>query len=89
MPPEAVPHPPAPPGAESKNVSPLTEKTVGEQTLGFFSLISGSNPEELESALVLADCPDWEEKEDEAGGLQAVRRESSEGFRISGFVTFV
>ena len=31
--------PPAPPGAESKNVSPLTEKTVGERTLGFFSLI--------------------------------------------------
>ena len=26
------PHPPAPPEAESKNVSPLTEKTVGERT---------------------------------------------------------
>jgi hypothetical protein len=39
------------------------------------------SPEELERTLVLADCPDWEEKEDEAGLLQAVRRESSEGFR--------
>ena len=32
-------HPPAPPGAESKHVSPLTDKTVGERTLGFFSLV--------------------------------------------------
>jgi len=46
--------------------------------VGFFSLVS---PEELEAVLVLADCPDWEEKEDEAGLLQAVRRERTRGFR--------
>ena len=30
---------PAPPGGESEHASPLTEKTAGERTLGFFSLI--------------------------------------------------
>jgi len=39
------------------------------------------SPEELETALGLADCPDWEEKEDEAVLLQAVRRERTRVFR--------
>ena len=58
-------HPP--PGGESKNVSPLPEKTVGERTVGFFSLVS---PEEVETTLVLADCPDWEEMEMKQGGFR-------------------
>ena len=28
------------------------------------------SPEELETALVLADCPDWEEKEMKQGGFR-------------------
>ena len=63
-----VTRPPAPPGGESKKVSPLTEKTVGGRTLGFFSLRSAKgtliypstkfSPEALETTLVFADCLD-------------------------------
>jgi hypothetical protein len=42
-------NPPAPPGGESKNVSPLPDKTVEERTLRLFSLVC---PEELETAQV-------------------------------------
>ena len=38
--------------------------------MGFFSLISGFSPEELETAQVFADCPDWEEKEMKQGGFR-------------------
>jgi hypothetical protein len=34
------------------------------------SALSKFSPEELEAVLVLADCPDWEEKEMKQGGFR-------------------
>ena len=56
-----VTHPPAPPGGESKNVSPLTEKTVGERILAAHVLPEqpGGDPLPCKVAVgqILAEAP--------------------------------